>query len=496
MSRAVSFVVLTGILLSSLLIVPPAQAKTFPDAGMKPVPGWRGPVFELRQDYPRAQPKPENYPWKRYDFRTQWREYMMSVLRYCYEGNLDVDWVVQKNRVRRWYHAPWMHWGRNGREFVHGLTHERVSEPQELAPTQTSRFQNWAVGMYNAPGGYVVGRVWRNPEKPDASQGRFPDGTVSVKLLFTEGTVEQVPYLKGTKEWRAYIYRDIVTDLDPLLTVVASNPHMPRAIRTMRLLQIDIAVRDTRADATTGWILGTFVYNGNAPGNTPWDRMVPVGLMWGNDPDLTAEKIKAGAKLRETIINPSNELPHQHLGYGGRLDGPVDDPLSSCLSCHSTAQAPAEAPLVPYLIQAKPDSPEWMRWFRNIKSGEAFSPGARSLDYSLQLAVGVQNFEIWNEIRTSQGGAFNSPSDVNPARPQRRIYPVTRQGTEPSMPASVVQPSEPPEGEKTRSMRSWITPAGALIPILLGLFVAVSRRFAQHEARSEQARSPDVGPDG
>jgi hypothetical protein len=154
----------------------------------------------------------------------------------------------------------------------------------------------------------------------------------------------------------------------------------------------------------------------------------------------------------------------------------VDDPLSSCLSCHSTAQAPADAPLVPYLLQAKPDSQQWMRWFRNIRSGQAFSPGARSLDYSLQLAVGLQNFEIWHEISATRGGAFNSPADVNAARPRRRRYPVTRQGNDPSIPASVVHPVEPAKGETRKSMRSWVPPAGALISVLLGLLVAVAPR--------------------
>ena len=174
-------------------------ADPFPDARDTAPQGWTGPIFKLRQDYPEKLPVTEDYPWKRYDFKAQWKEYLQAVLRYCYEGNLDVDWDLSKNTVRNWYHAPWMHWGRSGREFVHGLTHERVSQPGELAQTQTGMFQNWAVGMYNAPGGFILGQVWSDHNNPNPKAARFPDGTVSCKLLFTQATVDQVPYLKNSK---------------------------------------------------------------------------------------------------------------------------------------------------------------------------------------------------------------------------------------------------------------------------------------------------------
>jgi hypothetical protein len=205
----------------------------FPDAAMPPTPGWTGPVFRLSQDYPATAPAPEIYPWSTIDLRTHPLDYARAVLRYGLEGN----------KVRKWYHAPWLHYGRNGREFIHGLTHERVSEPGELGPAQTARAQNWAVGFYNVPGGYVVGQVWKDPTAPNPTAARFPNGTVSLKLLFTHASVDQAPYLRNAKEWDAYIYRDIVTP---------TNPRLPRVVAKLRLLQIDIAVRDTRADATTG----------------------------------------------------------------------------------------------------------------------------------------------------------------------------------------------------------------------------------------------------
>ena len=399
-----------------------ARQQRFPDAGEKPISGWSGPVFELSQDYPRRKPAVEPQPWKKYDFtkETEWKDYLLAVLHYSMEGNVDVDWVLQKNTVRHWYHAPWMHWGPNGREFVHGLTHERVSRPKELAPTQVSAFQNWAVGMYNAPGGWVLGEVWENPNHPNPGAFKhFPDGTVGIKLLFTEADATEVPYMAGAKEWEAFIYDKMESPI---------NPNGARTVKKLRLLQVDIAVRDTKNDAVTGWVFGTFTYNGALPGTTPYDKLIPIGIMWGNDP----EAVSPGQPLAQTLINTSSDLPKQHLGWNGRLNGPVDNPFSSCLSCHSTGEWPLSAGMTPS-FGVQPGTAEWMKWFRNVKSGEPFVVGSTSLDYSLQLAAGLQNFQQWRDIVQNRGGAVNgAPAAHQPAMllreaaPKEKDHPVTR----------------------------------------------------------------------
>jgi hypothetical protein len=355
-----------------LAVTVPVEAQ-FPDAHENPPPGWTGPVFRLRQDYPPTRPAAETYPWRAVSFRTQPVEYLRRVLAYAYEGNVAVEWEPQRNSVRGWYHAPWMHAGTQGREFVHGLTKERNSAPRELHPSQSTRFQNWAVSLYNPPGGFVIGRVWRNPTSPNVNSVRFPEGTVAVKLLFTEASVAEVPYLSGSAEWQANIHQSLNST--------------QRTIRALRLLQIDVAVRDTRANPTGGWVFGTFVYDGNAAGGTPWDRMVPVGLMWGNDPGVTPTMVNQGTQLRESLINQPAMSVMQHLGWAGRLNGPVDNPISACLSCHSTAQWPQNSSVVPSgSEQAR------LRWFRNLRRGEPFDEGSRTVDYSLQLSVGMRNF--------------------------------------------------------------------------------------------------------
>ena len=338
----------------------------FPDYSSASEPCPVADSFHLSAKYPSDPPLSENLPWLG-SFASAPIQYLEAVRAYVLDGNVDVDWQGDLNKVRQWYHVPWLHDAERGRECIHGLTSERHSRRQELYPLQVNKYQNWGVAMYNPAGGYVIGQVWEH-ETPDPWKARFPQGTIVVKLLFTEAPVCDVPYLLGSKTWYAMIHEK-VDDL-------ASR----RVKRPLRLLQLDVAVRDDKAE--TGWVFGTFVYDGDAKGDTPWDRLVPVGLMWGNDPGVTPERLNENpAAINQTWLNPKARR-RGSLGWAGRLNGPVDNPLSSCLSCHSTAQYPARTDMAPSL----------MGWFRNLRRGEPFNLGAVSLDYSLQLAQGIQNF--------------------------------------------------------------------------------------------------------
>lgn len=59
-----------------------------------------------------------------------------------------------------------------------------------------------------------------------------------------------------------------------------------------------------------------------------WDRLIPVGLMWGDDPQLNQEAFKAGEKPQASWINPEANLVLKELGgkrpfwgWNGRLNG-------------------------------------------------------------------------------------------------------------------------------------------------------------------------------
>jgi hypothetical protein len=390
---------------------------------------YRGPLFELSQDYPTQMPPAAEMPgFFKTDFRKDWRTYMDEAREYCFEGNTDVEWRGQDNAVRPWFHMPWQDYGDNGREGIHGLTLEASVRPGQLAKDQKyGKGATYAVGLYNDFGGYTIGKVWQNHEEPDpgyaATQG-FPEGTVVCKLLFVNippaVVAEEIPFLVNPIRWQAY----------------ADKPTgSGRAVQDVTLIQMDFMVRDERASA--GWIFGTFQYNGKLAKPDRWENLAPVGLMWGNDPDQTegapkenssgrftspgvGASTQINAALDETVVNPDrNELPPTHLGWNGRLNGPVDNSLSSCMSCHMTASSP-ERPLSPTFlgteidenepnkpIRPKTNSPKWeefwMQWFENVgwKEGklEPFLEAKYPLDFSLQLSDALQNFYLAEEER-------------------------------------------------------------------------------------------------
>ena len=294
--------------------------------------------------------------------------------------------------------TPRKHFGRNGREGIHGLTREATAQPKQLAPSQVDPFDTYAVGFYNKFGGYTIGQVWHEHYHPDKSAARFPVGTVVCKILFTQATREQVPYLINPIEWQAFA--EIQGDRDHT-----------RKVQTLRLLQMDVMVRDPRAERIngTGWVLGTFCYNGTLGNPDRWRNLVPVGLQWGADPDLDDDEVNP--LPTQTIINHQPET-----------EGDDDQPVGA--NCHLSTRAGAggstarritlrplayhaiRRPQYPVIAAMNPEfkhsSPEprgsrgWMRWFRNLKCGDPFSEQATSLDFShFQLTNGLKNFDDW-----------------------------------------------------------------------------------------------------
>jgi hypothetical protein len=363
------------------------------ESGYGPPAGWNGPVFRLSKAYPDTKPT-EPQPWKQIGVQNP-IGYLQSVLDYCFEGNLDsnsadpahfdAQFQVESNATRKWFHAPWLHTGRHPREFIHGLTDERSSDPRELALTQTERVRNYAVGFYNPIGGLTFGEVWIKASRPEESSPQFGEGTVTFKLLFTEATDGQVPWLQGAPAWKADAPRK-------------SNPANLNSAKALRLLQVDVAVRDDTSKCG-GWIFGTFHYDSGVADPNPWRRLRPFALTWGSDPGLTPAQLETGAASpRESWINSesplfqyraSGQAPTRVFGWAGRANGPVDNPVSSCLSCHATAQAPPGQLIPP----RNANDNVRLRWFRNLAPMEAFDPGRKSMDFSLQLAVGIENYK-------------------------------------------------------------------------------------------------------
>src|SRR5579871_3866010 len=346
----------------------------FPDFGFMVTPAeYAGkyshePVFRLKADFPNELPNHLPDFMEKIDFHAQPLAYLEAVRDYSFEGNLP-NWDPWTNHVREWYHIPWLHpttTGPNayppngGTEGFHGLIKEAPISPGQLGTGQLGKEGNYsvyAITLVNDFAGYTMGKMWHDPMNPDprATDGRFgggfPVGTVFAKLLFTDAPQggDHLPFLENPLQWTAYI--------TPTFFPTGSAP-VQRVVGKVNLLQMDIAVRDARADAPglTGWVFGTFVYNGQLKKANKFMNLVPVGLMWGDDPDNKTNKTSGAYPVLHTTVNPElkeqaifddKDLPPQHLGWNFRLNGPADLNTTSCMGCHVAAQYPAVTSLVP-----------------------------------------------------------------------------------------------------------------------------------------------------
>jgi hypothetical protein len=398
----------------------------FPDFGFMVTPAEYAaqysdqPVFRLKADFPNELPIHPPEFLQKIDFRAQPLAYIEAVRDYAFEGNLP-NWDPWENHIRAWYHIPWLHpttTGPNayppngGTEGFHGLIKEAPISPLQLGPGQQGKAGNYsvyAITLVNEFAGYTMGKMWHDPENPDPRVtdvrfgGGFPAGTVFAKLLFTDAPqgTDHLPFLENPLQWTAYI--------TPTFFPTNSQP-VQRVVGKVNLLQMDIAVRDARADGPglTGWVFGTFVYNGQLKRPNKFMNLVPLGLMWGNDPEnrvnktnpFPPTKTEVNKDLLQSVIFDSPGLPPQHLGWNGRLNGPADLNTTSCMSCHITAQYPQVTSLVPdgAVPDGGPKPPpqggteEWMKWFQNLRCATSMDLRTYSTDFSFQVAIALQNF--------------------------------------------------------------------------------------------------------
>jgi hypothetical protein len=363
----------------------------FPDFISNVIPaGYAGPWFALSQDYPVWAPS-DDAPWLKMDFtRPDGVDQYLDALRdYAFAGMMDTEFRPRENNVRRWFHMPLMNFATSRREPSRGLTEERPVTGPELRLKPGLTVRTFGIGFYNAVAAVTIGRVWKTGAM-NLTEANFAEGAMTFKLLFSTAAPDD--------------FSD--SGLDPMAGAPQWNILTDEGVTPVRLLQLDVAVVDHRAP--TGWIFGTLVYDKSAADASPWLRLRPVGLSWGNDPGFTPADRDAGKKLKETII--SEQAPDyavNHLGWAGRTNGPIDSPTSSCMSCHATAQFPPAADPSPGWRNPRSvchdDDQKKLYWFRNLRGDQAFGAVDRQtclpttigtrlvpLDFSLQLQVVAQ----------------------------------------------------------------------------------------------------------
>ena len=446
LSRAICALSLGTLALSPLAANAQSAADhAFKSAVNSPPSDYKGPVFKLSDQYPIEDPGecgPSDCPWlsvevdftsgEPVDWTTgAWNEYIMAIMSVVVDGqdpNMRNEYGFQTeiDGETRWYHVPWMAYDPTaGREFAHGTTNERTAHLSDfigspmpnavplsaMSPSCKEQFphgfESWAVGVYNKWGGYAIGQAFPN-SGPEAGEPAFaemdgkmvpeglpfPTGTMVTKFLTTNATLECVPYLEGTAVWHVNRHK-----------VAENKKYMcAREVQETRLTQVDVAVVDPRSP--TRWVYGTFGYSADAPGDTVLERLVPLGLQWGSDPQtFPAVSETDSQKATESVLNLDVGI-YEHWGCNARLAGPVDNPQSSCVSCHNSAFAAADG-AISVMGQNVPPSfgfdgiceaftPANEAYFANYQFPEPYPSGeyddAVPLDTSLQMAVAFTQY--------------------------------------------------------------------------------------------------------
>lgn len=331
-----------------------------------------------------------------------------------------------------WYNQPWLS---SIREPIHGMFQATSTDsslfkdpkdPKYPAP-KVGFVNNFVAVYYNTTAAATLGNFWgpgaTSPKVHSTAAAQFAEGSLIVKLAFTEVTAANWPVMEGSPSWTIYAPFVDENPTPASLTPATPTPASPTPTPTptpptlfsVQLMQLDIIVKDTQASPKTGWVFTTLVYDHRLPGNF-WDRMIPLGAMWGNDPGVnSSDQPWTQAALKETWINPASP-PYAlaTLGWGGRLSGPNDgsvmapgeyiDPAtgapgtvpvanSSCMSCHSPAQwqmqsilQPGTEPGASYYM-AVPGSAFWFRWFQDRPGNVPMDAGSIALDYDMMFTL-------------------------------------------------------------------------------------------------------------
>lgn len=401
---------------------------------------WDGRFLAANLDYPSAADAPALNRWspaqaQALDFGTapDYAERLLDHLGHSLRPLIDAP--AQWDPVGAgWYDLVWSGEGsiegssdgaridpNSGREALMNTYSGQIVPPESFsAPYRpTVPVQNHAVIYYNRTAAEMLGRLWSNIYAPDLSQTVFPAGSIVVKVEAVTNTESDWDVVANSGLW--HVFRPTTRDQ------VDELPDMVPQVLPVRPFQIAVRVKDPVAAPETGWVYAIYVHDAGAEGETPWDRFVPVGLQWGNDPDQALHPdgvLPEG--LRQSWINPKAPgFARDTLGWGGRLAGPMDvatrhnvitlsgkrhmgeDDLaaSSCQSCHGAAEYPFTANLYPSpnrglprdgrpFLMYDPGSPQWARWFQNRPGHQPMSSniGGKGLDYDLALMNALSVF--------------------------------------------------------------------------------------------------------
>ncbi|HTF97397.1 MAG TPA: hypothetical protein VL995_14760 [Cellvibrio sp.] len=425
----------------------PAVATPFQNNnGQVPTPQqYSGPLFSVSHAWPqKALPPLANPPWqtaiKGQQITTENASAYAYALREYVSKNaktLILDYPNWNAAKAGWFNEPWLG---SEREAIRGTYAAGEFGPAIFPDTGLrATFNTHVLTYYDERAAYTLFKMWgASAMTPDikTANGQFEEGAVIVKAAVFASTdpkqkTDWWDAMKGASVWSLFIDQ--------------SGNNQPPQVWPGYVAQFDIIVKDTKSSPITGWVFTTLVYDASAPGDA-WDKMIPLGAQWGNDPQAT----QPGQPLVENWINPkAPKYSTQTLGWGGRLSGPNDGarnniavngkveinaPDSSCMSCHSTAQWNVakhrmDSFLLPSFSQDAPPgfqlcndqgkrdpngqnicspapaSPEWMKWFQNRPGTEPMDAGSVAMDFDEVFSF--KSLPLW--YKATSGGAQVNP---------------------------------------------------------------------------------------
>ncbi|WP_432697667.1 hypothetical protein ACQUQP_04770 [Marinobacterium sp. YM272] len=409
-----------------------------------------GGFFELNHEYPSEIKKPtEPYPWKAVTkgkeiTKANAYDYVMALKAYVADDMRALIFDRNNPNNSDWYQSIWLG---TEREPIHGM-YVGSGFPAHALTDQNLDLTTYVYTLYDKTAAKTLGDIWgvdlKSAMNPTLSEKttQYAEGSVIVKFSFVTPCGSDWSPMENTAIWQIYAPVNISNGTAKSADSTCKNrgaegDGSTPVLTNVYLMQFDIIVKDTQAAPDTGWVFSTLVYDKDAKGSDAWDRMVPLGATWGGDPDVINVEPSAltppasvNPKLQENWIN--EETPayaRSTLGWDGRLSGPNDGAVvtpawaagkyyhkglssAGCLACHSSAQYPMTAFLLPSttyppqtqkaplssdpssasLVLAEPGSDLWMQWFQSRSGSTPMGPKDKdgnepiALDYDMVTA--------------------------------------------------------------------------------------------------------------
>jgi len=433
-----------------------ADLDPFAEPARPPASVYDGPVFEMSAKYPDSAPAHDGlFPWQEAiggglitvenaaAYADALKEAVapgMTTLMYDFG-----DWNAAE---AGWYNQPWLADIRDG---VHG-TYQGSGFPPEMFPVSGLKapMTTHVLVYYDTRAAYSLGQVWGETAMDpvpglDAGKAQMLEGSLVVKPALTTADGSIWPPMEGAVTWPLWASPDGTA---------------PVSLFDASFFQFDIVVKDSISAPESQWVYMTLVYDKDAPGESNWEKMVTLGVMWGNDPDVNSPMDcnylppdQTCPALSETWINPAAPIyAKETLGWGGRLSGPNDGAvdidarvlqpdgsskpydgryaMSSCMGCHGTASYKLASFLLPSPAVCKAEScrptvedgqvvyypsgsDDYMQWFQDRPGDMPQIPGSIALDYGMNYAF--KALPIWFK-ETGQTGVMSFIEDFNDYR--------------------------------------------------------------------------------